>query len=83
MKIKKKMIMITAGGLAVVGAGAWFLTQNLRGTQIDVYPVSELSQSIWQSGAAWKAQLPPRSPRKYISRKNRSCLQFTYRKGRK
>lgn len=52
MKIKKKMIMITAGGLAVLGAGAWFLTQNLRGTQIDVYPVSELSQSIWQSGAS-------------------------------
>lgn len=52
MKIKKKMIMITAGGLAVLGAGAWFLTQNLRGTQIDVYPVSDLSQSIWQSGAS-------------------------------
>ena len=52
MKIKKKIIVITAGGLAVLGAGAWFLTQNLRGAQIDVYPVSELSQSIWQNGAS-------------------------------
>lgn len=49
MKIKKKMIVITAAGVAAVGIGSWYLMQNLRSSQVDVYPVSDLSQSIWQN----------------------------------
>ncbi len=52
MKIKKKTIAITAAGLAVLGIGAGYLVQNFRGSQVDVYPVSDLSQSIWQSGTS-------------------------------
>ena len=52
MKIKKKTIVITAASIGVLGIGAWYLGQNLRSSQVDVYPVSDLSQSIWQSGAS-------------------------------
>ena len=52
MKIKKKTIIITAAGLTALGVGGWYLAQNLRSSQVDVYPVSELSQSIWQSGTS-------------------------------
>lgn len=52
MKIKKKTIIITAAGLTALGVGGWYLAQNFRSSQVDVYPVSELSQSIWQSGTS-------------------------------
>ncbi len=52
MKIKKKTIIITAVGLTALGVGGWYLAQNFRSSQVDVYPVSELSQSIWQSGTS-------------------------------
>ena len=52
MKIKKKTIVITAASIGVLGIGAWYLGQNLRSSQVDVYPVSDLSQSIWQNGTS-------------------------------
>ena len=44
--------MITAASIGVLGIGAWYLGQNLRSSQVDVYPVSDLSQSIWQNGTS-------------------------------
>lgn len=57
MKIKKKAIVITAAGIGVLGIGAWYLSQNLRASQVDVYPVSELTQSIWQSGTSLEGMI--------------------------
>ena len=52
MKRKKKVIVITAAGLAVLGIGGWYLAQNFRSSKVEVYPVSQLSQSIWQNGTS-------------------------------
>ena len=52
MKIKKKTIIISVAAVAAIGAGIGVLGKNLRNSQVNVYPVSDLSQSIWQSGTS-------------------------------
>ena len=52
MKIKKKTIIISVAAVAVIGAGIGVLGKNFRNSQVNVYPVTDLSQSIWQSGTS-------------------------------
>ena len=53
MKIKKKTIVITAASIGVLGIGAWYLGQNLRSSQVDVYPVSDLPRVSGRTAPAW------------------------------